>query len=98
MTIELSSFYIAGLQYSTNGLKLMLHQDEYLSLVADKNNLNDKYAIAIFKDDVKLGYVPKGINRDVYEYLDKGIKIKVLKFNGDLAPWERIEVVIFWEE
>jgi len=98
MTIELSIFYIAGLQYCIDGLGVKLYQDDYLSLRVDTNNLNDKYAIAIFKDDIKLGYVPKGINRDIYEYLDNDIKIKVLKFNGELPPWERIQVVVFLEE
>ena len=98
MIIELSTFYIAGLQYCSEGLELFLDRDEYLSLKREEGNPNDKYAIAIYKDDIKLGYIPKGINCDIYEYLDNDIEIKVLNFNGELPPWERVEVVVFLEE
>ena len=98
MVVELAIFYIAGLQYCSKGLELFLDRDEYLSLKREESNPNDKYAIAIYKDDIKLGYIPKGINRNIYSYLDNDIEIKVLKFNKELPPWERIEVVIFLEE
>ena len=98
MIVELSKFYIAGLQYCSEGLKLMLYCDDYLMLKKDVDNPNDTYAISIYKDDIKLGYIPKGINRNIYEYLNEDINIKVLEFNPNLPPWERVKVVVFLEE
>jgi len=96
MQVEIAKFFIAGLQY-THAQELRLYQGEYLIMQKEPDNPNDAYAIAIYKAEHKLGYVPKGINRELYWQLDE-LEVVVEEYFAEAPPWERILVSIFLEE
>jgi len=96
MQVELAKFFVAGLQYS-QAQSLKLYQGEYLSLQKESDNPSDSYAIAIYKESQKLGYVPKQINQTLYDRVDE-LEIMVEEYYSEAPPWERVLVSIFLEE
>ncbi|MBN2824194.1 MAG: HIRAN domain-containing protein [Campylobacterales bacterium] len=96
MQVELAKFFIAGLQY-TPSQTLRLYRGEYLILQKEPDNPNDAYAIAIYKEQHKLGYVPKNINRAIYQKIDT-LEVMVEEYFDEAPPWERVLVSIFYEE
>ncbi|MEA2028612.1 MAG: HIRAN domain-containing protein [Campylobacterota bacterium] len=96
MRVELAKFFIAGLQYS-EAHQLKLYSGEYLRLQEETDNSSDAFAIAIYKAQEKLGYVPRAFNREIYNQLDQ-LEIVVEEYFDEAPPWERVLVSIFIEE
>ncbi len=95
MKVVLSTFFIAGVQYS-DGVSSILYKGEILLSQKEPNNLIDKYAISIYRNNIKLGYIPRHLNRKLYNIKD--ILIEVEEYYPDAPPWERILVSVFLEE
>jgi sRNA-binding regulator protein Hfq len=95
MRVVLSTFFIAGVQYS-DGVSSVLYKGEMLLSQKEPNNLIDKYAISIYKKSIKLGYIPQHLNIKLYNL--KNILIEVEEYYPDAPPWERILVSVFLEE
>jgi hypothetical protein len=93
-------FYVAGVQYRDNYQKfvdLPVKVGDTIKLVGEPGNEYDRYAIRVHhltKDGVLLGYVPKGVNSDVWALHEFGYKpdAEVVTFAHDKAPWQMIEV------
>lgn len=96
MQVELAKVFIAGLQYS-EAKTLHLYSGEYLYLQKEPNNPHDPYAIAIYKEGLKIGYIPRPINQELYNKVDE-LEIMVEEFYADAPPWERIIVSILLQE
>jgi hypothetical protein len=89
---------VAGFQY---------HQGEFfweeltlgdqLQLSREPDNPYDENAVAIYREGIKLGYLPRVENIAVARMMDKGQPIKALienKQNSD-DPWERMTVEVW---
>ena len=63
----------------------------------EPNNPHDPYAIAIYKENEKIGYIPRAINQELYDKVDE-LEIMVEEFYADAPPWERILVSLFLQE
>lgn len=70
--------------------------NDSLSLKREPNNHYDPNAIAVFKKDTKVGYIPRSVAKDMAPSLDKGdlYKVYVVSIgNGFIIP---IKVVKFF--
>jgi hypothetical protein len=96
MQVHIAKFFIAGLQY-TQAHTLRLYEGEYLVLQKEPDNAEDAYAIAIYKENIKLGYVPRQINQNLYTQIDE-LEAVVEEYFAQAPPWERVLVTLFLEE
>lgn len=67
------NFQITGTKYvdpSAWDILKSLSKGDILSLVAEPDNPYDSDAIAIYHEDVKLGHVPREVNREMRSYTD----------------------------
>ena len=63
-----------------------------LALKREANNSHDSNAVAVYHQNHKLGYVPRGENSAVAQMLDRGERLKatIVKLSAGEDPWERI--------
>lgn len=70
-----------------------------LKLVRDENNKFDPYAVAIYLDHLKLGYIPKGENHDLSKFLEMGygdiFEVRVNKLDLDEHPEEQVGIIVY---
>ena len=68
-----------------------------LKLIREPKNSHDPEAVAVFFQDVKLGYVPRGDNSAVAQMLDRGEKLEatISRLRVDDDPWQRVRLSIF---
>jgi len=88
---------VAGFQYH-DGEKLlpMLREGQPLRLVRERRNRHDHRAIAIYRQGVKLGYVPRGDNPVLANLMDDGytLKAEIGWLDRDAAPWAKVGVLV----
>lgn len=98
--IHLANFHIAGFGYWDGceafenlkiGTKLQIEREE--------DNKFDPYAVAIYHDGLKLGYIPRDQNHDISKFLDMGWKdmfeMRITRITPDAHPESQVEVNIF---
>lgn len=97
--VHLTNFNIAGFGY-WEGCEVQeeLHIGTRLELVREEDNKFDPYAVAIYYDDHKLGFIPRGSNHDISKYLDMGLEdiyeVRVTRISKKLHPDEQVEVIV----
>jgi len=94
--IKLTTLKVAGLQYGECGEE-RFRSGEMLSHKREQENPYDKCAVAIYKNNKKVGYIPKENSRIIASLLDSGeeIEIKVRYFESNKVPWERLWVSLY---
>ena len=71
--VLLNQFPIAGFQYyQGKEVIIRLRENDELVLLAEPDNQYDKYAVEVYYQSVKLGYIPKKENRHISRILQKG--------------------------
>lgn len=67
-----------------------------LALMREPNNSHDANAVAVYYQNHKLGYVPRGENSAIAQMLDRGerLEAKIIKLSEGEDPWERIRFKI----
>ena len=97
--VHLTNFNIAGFGY-WEGCEVLeeLHIGTRLELVREEDNKFDPYAVAIYYDDHKLGFIPRGSNHDISKYLDMGLtsiyEIRITRITPDVHPEQQVEVIV----
>ncbi len=63
-----------------------------LALMREPNNSHDSNAVAVYYQNHKLGYVPRGENSAIAQMLDRGesLQATIVKLSEGEDPWERI--------
>jgi len=93
------NFNIAGFTYHSgvdvfNELKIGTE----LILKAEPNNRNDIYAVAIYYENHKLGYIPRSNNKFISKFLNFGhidlFDIKINRISPEEHPEQQIGVVV----
>ena len=94
-TLELTSCYIAGLQYHA-GKQMAFQTGEALKLIREPNNLYDTNAIALYKQHIKIGYIPKNENKIIAKMLDQhaALKAEISHFDRNAVTWRRVSVQV----
>lgn len=99
MKRHLANFHIAGFGYwdgceAFESLKI----GTQLDLVREEDNRFDPYAVAIYYKDFKLGFIPRGENREISKFLDMDwndlFVVRVTRLTPDEHPESQVEVVV----
>ena len=97
---QLSSFHIAGFQYWDGALVLSeLKVGDRLLRVPEFDNPHDSSAMAIYRGETKLGFVPGSENETLalmffYGHSDC-FELRVLQVSPDKNPWEQVRVGLY---
>jgi len=98
--VHLDNFHIAGFGY-WEGCEAFEHLKigTKLELVRESDNAFDPYAIAIYYQEFKLGYVPRANNHDLSKYLDMGLEniheARIQRISPDQNLEYQIEVILY---
>ena len=98
--VHLTNFHIAGFGY-WDGCEAFeqLKIGTKLELVREEDNKFDPYAVAIWLDDFKLGFVPREDNHDISKFLDMGwdhlFEVRITRICPDAHPEHQVEVVVY---
>ena len=70
-----------------------------LRLVREESNKFDPHAVAIYYEDYKLGFVPRGENELICKFLDLGyadiFDLRIQRITLDAHPEKQVSVVLF---
>ena len=97
---HLTNFHIAGFGYwegceAFENLKI----GTKLDLVREADNPFDPYAVAIYYEDFKLGFIPRGSNHDISKYLYMGLEdifeVRITRVTPDVHPEQQVEVIVY---
>ena len=98
--IHLTNFHIAGFGY-WEGCEAFEHLKigTKLELVREADNPFDPYAVAIYYDEYKLGFIPSTSNHDISKYMDMGLddiyEVRITRLTPDVHPEEQVEVIVY---
>ncbi|MDY0401993.1 MAG: HIRAN domain-containing protein [Sulfurovum sp.] len=95
---KLTTLKVAGLQYhNAKAREFMLR--EKLCLIREKDNPYDRYAVALYSGELKVGYIPKENSRIFASMLDNGmaLDVEVRYFDKNKPIWERLWVSV-WQK
>ena len=98
-----ANFYIAGFTY-WDGCRAFpeLKIGKSLKLIREENNKFDPYAVAIYYEGYKLGFVPQGNNQMICQFIELGyadiFDVRVQRLSPDAHPEKQVGVVVFLKE
>ena len=98
--VHLDSFHIAGFGF-WEGCEAFEHLKigTRLDLVREEDNPFDPYAVAIYYEDYKLGFIPRGSNHDISKFLDMGLldifDVRITRITPDAHPENQVEVILY---
>ena len=98
--LHLTNFNIAGFSY-WDGPEAWekLRIGTTLQLVREADNAFDPYAVAIYFDDLKLGFIPRDENHDISKYLDMGwgdmYEVRIQKLDPTAHTEAQVEVIVY---
>ena len=94
---KIVDFYIAGyIFYQGQDIESYIKESDILHLKREPENIHDNNAIAIYRNEVKLGYIPRNHNEILANILDNEIKLYArVKYKYIENPtWERLKIEI----
>lgn len=98
--VHLDNFHIAGFGY-WDGCEAFEHLKigTKLRLVREADNPFDFYAVAIYYEEHKLGFIPRSSNHDISKYLDMGLEdiyeVRITRITPDVQPEAQVEVIVY---
>ena len=98
--IRLSSPYVAGFQYYQGAeVEPQLRENDMLTLKRESTNPHDCYAIEVFQNNAKLGYLPRVENKVIARLMDQGIAVKarILKIDPEEFASRKVKIKVFYE-
>lgn len=97
---HLTNFRIAGFSF-WDGPEAWDHLriGTKLQLVREADNAFDPYAVAIYFEDFKLGFVPRDCNHDISKFLDMGwnnlYEVRIQKLDPAAHTEHQVDVVVY---
>lgn len=92
-------FTIAGFTYYEGALAFEnLKIGAQLKLVSDPSNIYDEHAVAIYYNNLKLGFIPKGNNKPISELLKAGVDVfdvRVQRCTPDTHTENQVQVIVY---
>ena len=100
---HLSHFNIAGFTYWEGCIAFQeLKIGSRLRLVREADNKFDPYAVAIYYENTKLGFIPRGENQLVAQFMDLGYNkifdMRVQRICPDAHPEKQVWVILRLKE
>ena len=93
---KLCTLKVAGLQYGEMKSAIFVPKEKLL-LQREPQNAYDKYAVGIYHDEKKVGYIPKENSRIIASLLDNGVEldVEVRYFDKQKPTWDRLWVGVW---
>lgn len=98
--IRLSSPYLAGFQYYQGPeIEPQLGESNLLTLKREPTNPHDCYAIEVFQNSAKLGYLPRAENKVIARLMDQGVEVKarILNVDPEVYAYRKVKMKVFYE-
>lgn len=98
--IRLSSPYLAGFQhYQGPEIESQLSENNLLTLKREPTNQYDGYAIEVFQNNAKLGYLPRNENKVIARLMDQGVDVKarILCVDPEGSAYRKVKMNVFYE-
>ena len=97
------NFNIAGFTYWEGCMAITdLKVGSQLRLVREEDNKFDPHAVAIYYEDYKLGFIPRGENELISKMVDLGygkiFDCRVQRISLDTHPEKQVGVIVFLKE
>ena len=94
--VKLTTLNVAGLQYGEMA-EHTFSPNEELKAVREPDNPYDRYAVALYKENRRVGYIPRTNSRIIASLLDSehDLRIRVRHFESKKEAWERLWVSIW---
>jgi hypothetical protein len=97
------NFNIAGFTYWEGCMAIAdLKVGSQLRLVREEDNKFDPHAVAIYYEDYKLGFIPRGENELISKMVDLGygkiFDCRVQRISLDAHPEKQVGVIVFLKE
>ncbi len=95
-----AEFFIAGFKYYEGPFVLgKMKVGKKLDLVPEFNNRHDPDAVAIYRKDKKIGFVPRDLNGTIAQLLrfghDDVFECRIMQIDKDAAPYNQVRVGIY---
>lgn len=98
--IYLNSPHIAGFQYyKGEEIEKNLKENDILILKREPQNPHDYFAVEVFRDNAKLGYLPRSDNKLIARMMDQGLPLKaqIRHIDPDAHPYRRVKMRVYYE-
>jgi len=98
--IYIDSLYIAGFQYYKGAaVEKHLHENDRLNLKRQPENPHDYFAVEVYSDEQKLGYLPRSENKIIARMMDQGVKLNaaIRKSEPEAHPFRRVKIRVYSE-
>ena len=94
--VKLTTLNVAGLQYGEMAEHTFSINEE-LKAVREPDNPYDRYAVALYKENRRVGYIPRTNSRIIASLLDSehDLRVRVRHFEGEKEVWDRLWVSIW---
>lgn len=93
------TFYIAGFNYYEGAIVFEnLKIGTVLDIVAENNNIHDEYALALYFDGKKLGFVPSDDNVEMSKLISLGyniFKAVVQQISPQEHPARQVKIIVY---
>jgi hypothetical protein len=95
-----STFRIAGFTYWEGCIALtQLKIGTELRLEREADNKFDPYAVAVYFNEYKLGYIPRDENREISKFLDMGYKaifeVRINRIDKRETPENQVGAIVY---
>lgn len=92
--------FVAGFRFN-KGMEVLpqMKEGDLLHLVREPDNAFDACAIALYWNELKIGYVPKAENQMLSKLLDADaldLMGEIAYLNKEVKPWENLHVAIYF--
>lgn len=98
--IRLSSPCIAGFQYYHGPeVENQLREGDQLSLKREPQNQYDQYAVEVYLEREKLGYLPRKENKIIARMMDQGVNVggRIMKINSGSMSYHKVMIDVFYK-
>jgi hypothetical protein len=98
--VYLDSLHIAGFQfYQGTAMEGHLKEDDALSLKRQSDNPHDYFAVEVYRNNKKLGYLPRSDNKLIARMMDQGVNVsaKIRSIDLKAHPYNRVKIRVYAE-
>ena len=97
---HLSTFHIAVFTYWDGCIVFdQLKIGTILTLKREEDNKFDPYAVAIYFNENKLGFIPRGSNKEINKFLEQGcnelFELRINRIAPEEDPENQVHVILF---
>ena len=98
--VYLLQCFVAGFRHY-KGMDLLqeMEVNDFIELKREHHNLHDEFAIALYWQQEKIGFIPAEHNQTIARLLDAEalpILATITNLNRDVKPWENVAIAVYF--